>query len=94
MLQLGLECITGLGYLEQDLSLSQQLGWRLVTSKQEISRALEIAEKKMIERPEDVWPQIYVEWFRSALQKAETGHHIPSFTLAAAQGLLLDEDKK
>ena len=62
-----------------------------MTSKEELLLALEIAKRKSIEDENNVWAKIYVEWFSSALQKNENNVPIPAFTLAAAQGLLLDE---
>jgi hypothetical protein len=62
-----------------------------VTTKEELLLALEIAKRKSIEDENNVWAKIYIRWFSSALQKIENNVPVPAFTVAAAQGLLLDE---
>jgi hypothetical protein len=65
-----------------------------VSNKELLLKAWIIAEQKSKDEPDNVWAQIYMEWFSSGIQKDKAGLPVPSFTLAAAQGLLLDEKEK
>jgi hypothetical protein len=64
-----------------------------VSNKELLSQAYTIVVQRLERDPSDVWAEKYVEWFSSALSKDAAGDTVPSFTIAAAQGVLLDERK-
>lgn len=77
--------------------LFQVTSWQLVTDKEKLLKAWDIAEKlKTEEQPIGWtgWIDIYIEWFNSALHKIENNQTVPRFTLAAAQVLIEMENQK